>query len=413
MLNKRPFQALFDALLGVAPSRGRPILGSVPGARTRPLSERATDTPDERPSDPELDAPTPPVDSEPAPTEPDPILGDRIVDPDAAFTPAGQSVADLEQSVTDLLDTPTNRPDVSALIAQRWEPAGYVCDGTHAVILSADQMIRFGIASQIVNTDEELKAFFGAKTLARADQSWSESLVRFMTSIPVRGVLIVIFLLALFLEMSAPGMVAPGAVALGAAVALLAPPMLIGMAGWWEIAAIVSGVLLIALEILVLPGFGVFGVAGLLLLFGGLVGTFIPDANSFPGAPGQDKDLLFGVVTIVLAAATAGVGMYFIGKHFGSLPIVSRLVLTDAAPDETIDPALGATRPTPEAPVSVGDTGRAITPLRPSGRAEFGEHVIDVVADMGYIDQDAPVRVVSADEFKVVVEQAGPEGAST
>ncbi|MFI4897804.1 MAG: NfeD family protein [Phycisphaerales bacterium JB059] len=406
----------YVALFGVTPARGHPLLGSVPGARTRPLSERA-DTenapdpdPANTPSNPETDAP--PIDSPAGPeAAPEPVLGESNVDPDAAFTPAGEGVADLTQDVTNLLDTPTNRPDVARLSAQRWEPAGYVTDGTHAVILSAQQMHDFGVASATINNDEELRAFFGAKTLARADRSWSESLVRFMTSIPVRGVLIVIFLLALFMEMSAPGMIAPGAIALAAAVALLAPPMLIGMAGWWEIAAIASGILLIAMEILVIPGFGVFGVAGLLLLFGGLVGTFIPDSNAFPGAPGQGKDLFFGVVTIVLAAATAGLGMYFVGKHFGRLPIVSRLVLKDASPDEMADPAFSAMIPPPAPPVSAGDIGRAVTALRPSGRAEFGDAVIDVVSDMGYIEAGEPVRVVSADEFRILVERDVTEGA--
>ncbi len=406
----------YISLFGVAPARGRPLLGSVPGARTRPLSERAAprqeDAPpepqDETPSNPETDAPNPDPPA-PALNEDDAILAESIEDLNAAFTPAGEGVADLESDVTDLLSTPTRRPDVATLNASRWEPAGYVCDGTHAVILSAQQMDEFGVSSATINTDEELKAFFGAKTLVRADRSWSESLVRFMTSMPVRGVLIVIFLLALFLEMSAPGMIVPGAVALGAAVALLAPPMLIGMAGWWEIVAIVSGVLLIALEILVIPGFGVFGIAGLLLLFGGLVGTFIPDASGFPAAPGQKNDLLFGVVTILLASATAGVGMYFIGKHLERFPLVSRLIMAGPRDDEE-DAAFGAMEPPAPLALCVGQTGRAQTALRPSGRAEFDEQLIDVVSDMGYIEQGEPVRVVSVSEFRVVVERNANDG---
>ncbi len=416
LVNEQEYLDLF----GIAPARGRPLLGSVPGARTRPLSERAAPSPDDsaaaeegepvdelpsflEPDDTDAQAPAPDPDSE------DSMLAKSIEDPDAAFTPAGEGVADLQQDVTDLLETPSNRPDVATLNASRWEPAGYVCDGTHAVILSAQQMHDFSLASATINTDEQLKAFFGAKTLVRADRSWSESLVRFMTSLPVRGVLIVIFLLALFLEMSAPGMIAPGAVALAAAIALLAPPMLLGMAGWWEIVAIVSGVLLIALEILVIPGFGVFGIAGLLLLFGGLVGTFIPDASGFPSAPGEKNDLLFGVVTILLASATAGVGMYFIGKHLERFPLVSRLIMAGPRDDEDT-PTFSVMEPAAPLALSAGQTGRAQTALRPSGRAEFDGQLIDVVSDMGYIDQGETVRVVSVSEFRVVVERDTSDG---
>ena len=66
----------------------------------------------------------------------------------------------------------------------------------------------------------------------------------------------------------------------------------------------------------------------------------------------------------------------------------------------------------PAAPLalSVGQTGRAQTPLRPSGRAEFDDDLIDVVSDMGYIEQGEPVRVVSVSEFRVVVERDTNDG---
>jgi len=65
----------------------------------------------------------------------------------------------------------------------------------------------------------------------------------------------------MFLEMSHPGVGLPGAIAALALVALLAPPALLGMANWWEIGAIGVGLLLIVVEIFVLPGFGLPGIA--------------------------------------------------------------------------------------------------------------------------------------------------------
>ncbi|MEZ6242316.1 MAG: NfeD family protein [Phycisphaerales bacterium] len=392
----------YIALFGESPKRGSPILGSVPGARTRSLAERAArQNTDAQPATDE-----PPVEEHAQ--APPPAPRDPLLDPDdrteSKFTPAGPAVADLQQNVTDLLDVTTNRPDVSTLNPSDWEPAGYVTDGTSAVVLGADQLADFGLSSATIKNDQELMAFFGAKNLIRLDQSWSETLVGYLTSIPARGILIVVFLLALFIEMTSPGMIVPGGVAVVALVALIAPPMLVGMAGWWELGAIVLGILLLALEILVIPGFGVFGVLGLLLLFGGLVGTFVPSSPGFPGMPGRGTDLLYGVVTVALATATAGVGMYFITKHFGRLPLVSRLVLADATPDEDASMRLDLLMATDAPTLSQGDTGRALSSLRPSGTAEFNDQVVDVVSDMGYIDPGTPIRVLKIDGYRVVVE---------
>ncbi len=145
------------------------------------------------------------------------------------------------------------------------------------------------------------------------------------------------------------------------------------------------------------------------VLFGGLVGTFIPDASGFPSAPGETNDLLFGVVTILLASATAGVGMYFIGKHLERFPLVSRLIMAGPRDDEDT-PTFSVMEPAAPLALSAGHTGRAQTALRPSGRAEFDGQPIDVGADMGYIDQGETVRVVSVSEFRVVVERDTSDG---
>ncbi len=404
LVNEDEYRALF----GEAPERGTPILGSVPGARTRPLADRARANDDDTAGDPAGPGPDDTGAEPGTPEEGVPEDEDTILDPDlrpeAQFKPAGPAVADLSQNVTDLLDVSTNRPDVATLDPANWEPAGYVTDGTAAVVLGAGQLADFGLTATTIKNDQELMAFFGAKNLIRLDQSWSETLAGFLTSLPVRGLLIVVFLLALFIEMTSPGLVVPGGVAVVALIALIAPPMLVGMAGWWELGAIVLGILLLAMEILVLPGFGVFGVLGLLFLFGGLVGTFVPNAPAFPGTPGRGEDMLYGVVTVALAAVTAGVGMYFVGKHFGSLPVLSRLVLTNATPDEEASMSLENLMAQTPHTVRAGDTGRALSSLRPSGTAEINGEVVDVVADMGIIDRGAPIRVLAIDGYRVVVE---------
>ena len=327
-----------------------------------------------------------------------------LVDADKRVRPASPALAGAARQADARQTSASSRPILTSADRGKWKLVEYVSDGSGPLIFKADDLVRYGLATDKVKDDEELKAYFGAKNIQRLDESWSEGLVTFLTNIVVRALLIVILLIGLFIEMTHPGVILPGAVAVAALFALVAPPLIIGMAGWWEVAAIIGGLLLILLEIFVIPGFGVVGVAGVLALFAGLVGTFVPRGGLFPDTAQGKSDLLYGFTTVMASAVTAMVGMYFIGKNFGSLPMLGRLVLKSPDPSEVdaggmlsaMEPGLSELRP--------GMTGTAITTLRPSGRVQFGDRIVDVVAELGWIPSGATVKIVEAGEFRVAVE---------
>ncbi len=322
------------------------------------------------------------------------------------YVPASPDMAAIANDVTSRQELPTTRPDLKPADAGQWAVVEYLSTGTGPFIFKADQMQRYGLAVGVVRDEDELKAHFGAKNVLRLDQSWSEGLVALLTWFPVRGLLVVVFLIAMFIEMTHPGLILPGGIGAAALIALIAPPLLINMANWWEIAAILSGIVLIALEIFVLPGFGVAGVLGLLLLFGGLVGTFVPQGAYFPDSAHARNDLLYGVATMVMAVVTSGVGMYFIAKNFKALPVFGRLVLKDPSATDDSGSDMLAAMASSAGPIKKGMTGTAMTPLRPAGRVELpGGRIIDAVADMGFIPAGAPVRVTSVSEFRIGVEK--------
>jgi len=100
------------------------------------------------------------------------------------------------------------------------------------------------------------------------------------------------------------------------------------------------------------------------------------------------------------------VGMYFVAKHFGNLPLLNRLVLQDTNREDA-DGSSGVTSGADFEPlVALGDLGTSTTPLRPSGRARFGEELVDVVSESGFIAPGEPVRVIAIDAMRVVVERA-------
>lgn len=314
---------------------------------------------------------------------------------------------------------PSARPEIRAEDRDQWELQGKISDGTSAATFSASDLFYYNVTANPTKTndkgrvvmspiasDADISAFLGAKHVVRLDSNWSEGLVLFLTHIVVRGILIALFLMALFVEMTHPGATFPGIIALAALAALIAPPMLIGMASWWEVAAILLGIVLLAVEIFALPGFGVIGGLGLISLVGGLIATFIPAGHGlFPDSPQEQSKLMWAGVTILLAGATAGAGMYFIARHFGSIPVFNRLILKDPGTAVEEESFLAAMAGVDEGPLAkVGQTGVAITPLRPAGRIQVGEQLLDAVAAFGFIPAGAPVRIVEVSQFRIAVE---------
>lgn len=366
--------------------------------------------------------------------------------PQGTFTPASPDVERFRGQIEDQILISDARESLRPVIdfndPGRYRLEAKLLSGRGAVVLGSDGMVRFGFAANAdlsgtraapITTDEQLKAFFLAKNIQRLDATWSEGLVRFMTSLPVQGLLVVVFLLGLFIEMTSPGMVLPGTIALMALAGLIVPPFLIGAAEWWAIAAILGGILLILLEVFVFPGFGIPGAIGLFGLLVGLLGLFVgPSDPQFPGVDQRGPDLLYALATLLLSGGVSIAGMVVVAKNFGRLPIMNHLILrSEHDPDQPTLLSAMAQRPR----FIPGQTGRTITTLRPAGRVELdavrtpsgddqhsgqqqaddpqdslpqpgsgGGELIDVVAGTGYIDADTTVRIVSVDGFRVVVE---------
>jgi membrane-bound serine protease (ClpP class) len=315
-------------------------------------------------------------------------------------------------TVSSLLQEASTRPDISPASRGQYRLIEYVTTGASPILVrAAADMQRFGFASATVRGDAELLAFFGGRNLSRLDATWSEALVRFLLLLPVKAILVVIILVGLFIEMMNPGLGLPGGLAVLALLAFLAPPILIGMSGWWEVAAILGGVALIVAELAIFPGFGLPGIAGLLLLLVGLIGTFAGGQRLFPDSPAERGGLASAIVWVLLALATSGVAIWFISRHLGTLPILGKLVLAEPRPEDFgEDAVLAAMRPDVDDEVPVGRTGRSTTPLRPVGRAEFEGRLLDVESSLGYIPAGALVRVVGRGDLgRYVVEQVSEE----
>ena len=382
-VNEAEFRLLFP---GEEPPRGSPIIVSAKPGGGEPIASAQSD---------DLSA----ASEDPAGFKPaSPTLRD--------LSPAlsGETEAESAQDL-DMLAAPSERPVFTAAAAGDWQLAGYLTNGSGPIVMKTSELTRFGFSSATIRNDEELKAFFGAQELVRIDRSWSETAVRVLSKFWVRGLLIVVFLLAMFIEMSSPGLILPGLTAVAALVLLMAPAWMLGLAGWWELVAIGAGIACIFAELLILPGFGVFGIAGLLLLFAGLVGSFLGPGPGVFSADGQ-SDLIRALVPVILALVTSGVGIGVIIKQFGKLPVLGRLVL-DASrmdDDEAGDALIAAMDNDDDLSALIGKRGVARTPLLPSGKVDIDEDLHDAKSGLGVIEAGDAIVVVAVEGWQLVVE---------
>ena len=322
---------------------------------------------------------------------------------------AGLAAEQARQQEAFTASLPAARPALTAADRPHWRLVRQVIDDQSLLTLRSNEALYYGLASAVISNDSDLLSHFGAASITRYDQSWSESMVRFLVSLPVRGVLIIIFLVCLFIEIAAPGIGVFGTVAAVALLVLIGAPTLAGMAQWWEVVLIVAGLALVLAELFLIPGTGLAGMAGVVSLLVGLVATFV--SGDLSSEQGQAQ-MWTGLVTTLLAIFIAGVGMWLISRQIYSFPVVNRLILHEELPAATtagqaeqstslLEAMGGATPPR----VRINDVGSAVTDLRPAGRANLGGRLLDVQSTGAYIPRGAAVRVIAVQGIVIEVEE--------
>ena len=288
-----------------------------------------------------------------------------------------------------------------------------VITDTELLTMSQSRAFALGFSSGIVSTIEELRERYGLTgTLTPVGMNWAEVLVGWLTSMPVRGFLLLIVFLGAYVEFNTPGVGVPGLVALIALAVFVVAPFLTGLANTWEIALIVLGFLLIALEILVIPGFGVAGISGLFLVIGGLLATFMPEEPGrvfplyWPHLEAGLDGLKRGVITLAASMVGALVSGIFIGRNIHRIPYLRTIVPQNPMPSQVAvdDPYHGLAR--------VGDVGLVEAPLHPAGKARFGSMMVDVVTEGDLVDAGGQVEVIERRGNRVVVRVIGRSGTA-
>lgn len=237
----------------------------------------------------------------------------------------------------------------------------------------------------------------GSTNCQSSRPTWVDITVEYLNWWLITGLLLVVGLTGLYMEAMAPGHGVGGLLAATCFLLLFWSHFLGGTAGWLAVLLFLSGLALIAVEILLLPGSVVPGLAGSTLILVSLVlacqGFLIPQTV-------QQLHTLAGTMAMVLVSCGIFVvAAVVITRRMDSLPLLNRLTLAPPDDPATDKPAAGS-----NAGPAVGDLGIAHTPLRPGGKGRFGERAIDVLACGDFLDRGTPIRVVRVTGNQILVE---------
>jgi membrane-bound serine protease (ClpP class) len=265
--------------------------------------------------------------------------------------------------------------------------------------LTAMEMERYGLSSGTVADRAGLLPLLGLENGAYElyDESPADRAVGVATSGGFTALLILIGLVALFLEIATPGFGVPGTVAVICFAIVFSSYALLGTVGSLELLLFVVGLVLLILEIFVIPGFGVAGVSGILLVAASLVLSM--QEFVVPGFAWQRelfrRNLLVVGFGVVSALGVLGAIAFAAPK----LVPFRRLTLSESQSAEggyTVQTREDASR-------YVGKKGLAVTTLRPSGKAEIGEEVLSVEAEGEFVEKGSEVEVIEVSANRILV----------
>lgn len=177
-----------------------------------------------------------------------------------------------------------------------------------------------------------------------------------------------------------------------AALAAQSPHIVLGMGGWTPVLMLAAGIVLLAMEVFVIPGFGWTGLLGLVAA----IGAIILAVSSGPGDAAMTTAVLLGSLTLLGLAVWAMASRLRAGH-----PLFGGMLRRDE----------GYVAALPRTDLE-GLDGITLTDLRPAGVAQFGDERLDVVSEAGWVPAGSPVRVLRSEGYRHVV-RAIPLPAAT
>lgn len=306
---------------------------------------------------------------------------------DGEVTAAGEKMTSyLRKEFAATAEARQRRRDLAEAMVDRDVEIPDVIEPGKLLTLTTEEAVTLGFAER---SSADLDAALEAAGLAGLQRlsvrmTWAEEIARAISHPVVAGMLMTLGFLGLLFELKSPGWGVPGTVGLAALGLFFAGHHVVQLAGWEDVLLVGLGLVLIAVEVFVIPGFGVAGIAGIFALLAGLVLAMIGRDWEAAAALGMLGSALYTLSAAIVASAAVGV---VLGRLLPRTPFVRRtLILSDTLEEAT--PAGG------DDAGLVGRIGTARTVLRPAGSVIVDGQRHDAVSEGDVVAAGTHVEVL-------------------
>lgn len=267
------------------------------------------------------------------------------------------------------------------------------------VTFSTKEAIKYGYCNAEVKSAEDILKLLkdGDYEIEEHVSDFVETVLLWLVNPAVSGVFLLLIFAGIYFEFKAPGTMLPILLSVLAAMFYFAPLYLEGLAANWEILVFASGIILIVLEIFVIPGFGVAGISGIVLVLTGLTLALVRNIDfDFSFVPSGSVAVSFLMVAASMALPLILL-IAFGQKIFNSTTFKKMGVETEMKTADGFSIRDNALHN------MIGETVVAATNLRPSGRVEINGELYDAVADGNFIERGNTGKVVAVRSNYLVI----------
>ena len=309
----------------------------------------------------------------------------------AAMNDPTLTVYQYDRTGTALMRLLSEQEAASLENADQWNRGAAFTTPNQPLQVSGQQALDWGIAESSATSITDVVRRYGLpEQLETPQQNWAQELIEILASPSLAFFCLFIGVIALISEFKAPGVGVPGFVAALCFGLFFWSRFLNGTAGWLEALLFVGGLCFILLEILVLPGFGIFGLGGGLMVITSIVlamQTFI-----WPTTDYELDQVPYSLASVLVLFGGITAAAFFAKHLLPKTPFLNQTMLE--APDEDTLEEIRRRETIVDLSHLVGAAGHTMTPLRPTGKAKFGHEIVSVASDGDIIERGEKIVVV-------------------
>jgi len=293
-------------------------------------------------------------------------------------------------------------PDIAQAMVDPRIKIENVIDSGRVITFTSSEAMQNGFCENIANNVTEVLEKAGIDDYKIVEQELKpiDKIIAFLINPIVSGLLIMMIVGGIYFELQSPGIGFPLAAAVTGALLYFAPLYLEGLADHWEIIIFIVGVILVAVEIFAIPGFGVAGISGIVFIIAGLSLSLIGNIGfDFSGVKTTNAiSAFFLVITAIFFSILISYwitrALFSENRMFKSLALETVQNVSDGytSSDATYETMLNR-------------EGISHTDLRPAGKVLIEDDVFDATALTGYIEKGMKVKVVKYETGQLFVVQ--------